>query len=184
MQQRVHLGNLLQPAPVPNTCAALVHPCAQRVGMTKMLQVRDVPDDVHAELRRRAAAAGMSLSDFTLQELARLASRPTVADLFDRAAARAGEPMTFAEARQAVLAGRRANDRRRRVDRRRVIAQHQWCRGSCPRAQSVRENIAQATARSSPPVPRTIATSSQAGTAQPDQLSPTVKLPSAPCPGR
>jgi plasmid stability protein len=71
-----------------------------------MLQVRDVPDDVHAELRRRAAAAGMSLSDFTRQELSRLARRPSLEDLLDRAALRNGHPMTFAEARQAVTAER------------------------------------------------------------------------------
>jgi len=74
--------------------------------MPKMLQVRDVPDDVHAELRRRAAAVGMSLSDFAGQELARLARRPSVADLLDRAAARRGDRMTFAEAREAVVADR------------------------------------------------------------------------------
>lgn len=71
-----------------------------------MVQVRDVPDDVHAELRRRATAAGMSLSDFTRQELLRLARRPSMADLLDRAAARAGDRMTFAEAREAVGAER------------------------------------------------------------------------------
>lgn len=76
--------------------------------MSKTLQVRDVPDDVHAELRRRASAAGMSLSDFTRQELARLARRPSLADLLDRAARRHGEPMTFAEAREAVNAERPA----------------------------------------------------------------------------
>lgn len=71
-----------------------------------MLQVRDVPDDVHAELRRRAAASGMSLSDFTRQELSRLARRPSLADLLDRAAGRDGDPMSFAEAREAVTAER------------------------------------------------------------------------------
>lgn len=71
-----------------------------------MLQVRDVPDDVHAELRRRAATAGMSLSDFARQELSRLARRPSVADLLDRAAARGGDKMTFSEAREAVVAER------------------------------------------------------------------------------
>lgn len=74
--------------------------------MTRMVQVRDVPDDVHAELRRRASAAGMSLSDFALQELSRLARRPSVGDLLDRAAARAADRMTFAEAREAVVAER------------------------------------------------------------------------------
>lgn len=72
----------------------------------KMLQVRNVPDDVHAELRRRAAASGMSLSDFALQELERLARRPSMADLLDRVAERVHEPLTFAEARRAVAAER------------------------------------------------------------------------------
>jgi hypothetical protein len=42
--------------------------------MAKVIQVRDVPDDVHAELTRRAEAAGLSLSRFALREL-ELASR-------------------------------------------------------------------------------------------------------------
>jgi plasmid stability protein len=71
-----------------------------------MLQVRDIPDDVHAELRRGASAAGMSLSDFAGQELARLARRPSLADLLDRAARRNGDQLTFAEAREAVSAER------------------------------------------------------------------------------
>lgn len=37
--------------------------------MAKVIQIRDVPDDVHAELARRAAAAGLSLSRFALREL-------------------------------------------------------------------------------------------------------------------
>lgn len=71
-----------------------------------MLQVRDVPEDVHAELRRRAAAAGMSLSDFARQELSRLARRPSLADLLERASARAQDRVSFAEAREAVHAER------------------------------------------------------------------------------
>ena len=73
-----------------------------------MLQVREVPDDVHAELRRRASAAGMSLSDFARQELARLTRRPSLADLLDRAARRNGDRMTFSDAREAVRAERPA----------------------------------------------------------------------------
>jgi hypothetical protein len=42
--------------------------------MAKVIQVRDVLDDVHAELTRRAEAAGLSLSRFALREL-ELASR-------------------------------------------------------------------------------------------------------------
>ncbi len=74
--------------------------------MSKILKVRDVPDDVHAELRRRAASAGMSLSDFSRQELSRLARRPSLSDLLDRAAGRDGDPMTFADARAAVASER------------------------------------------------------------------------------
>ncbi len=52
-----------------------------------MLQVRNVPDDLHAELRRRAAAAGMSLSDYVLRELQRAAERSPMAEVFARSAA-------------------------------------------------------------------------------------------------
>lgn len=37
--------------------------------MAKVIQIREVPDEVHAELTRRAAAAGLSLSRFALREL-------------------------------------------------------------------------------------------------------------------
>ena len=60
------------------------------------------------DLRRRASAAGMSLSDFARQELARLVRRPSLADLVDRAAGRNGDRMTLAEAREAVTAERKA----------------------------------------------------------------------------
>ena len=58
--------------------------------MVKTIQIRNVPDRVHKELRTRAAAAGMSLSDYALAELERVADRPPVADLLARARARAG----------------------------------------------------------------------------------------------
>jgi plasmid stability protein len=56
----------------------------------KTIQVRNVPDDVHRALRTRAAAAGVSLSDFALAELERVARHPPVADLLARARSRAG----------------------------------------------------------------------------------------------
>jgi antitoxin FitA len=56
----------------------------------KTIQVRNVPDDVHRELRTRAAASGVSLSDFALGELERVARRPAVSDLLARARSRAG----------------------------------------------------------------------------------------------
>ena len=71
----------------------------------KTIQVRNVPDDVHRELRARAAAAGVSLSDLALGELERVARRPPVADLLARARARAGGVDTEAIV-EAVRSGR------------------------------------------------------------------------------
>jgi plasmid stability protein len=56
----------------------------------KVIQVRNVPDDVHRTLRARAAAAGVSLSDYVLDELARVADRPAVADVLAQANRRSG----------------------------------------------------------------------------------------------
>jgi plasmid stability protein len=49
--------------------------------MSKMIQVRDVPDDVHRTLKMRAAAAGMSLSDYVKRDLEIAASRPTLDEI-------------------------------------------------------------------------------------------------------
>jgi plasmid stability protein len=48
-----------------------------------MIQIRHVPEDVHARLKARAAAAGMSLSDYLLREITTLARRPTWDEIFD-----------------------------------------------------------------------------------------------------
>lgn len=44
------------------------------------IQIRNVPDDVHRQLKVRAAATGRSLSDYLLDELLDLATRPTLAE--------------------------------------------------------------------------------------------------------
>lgn len=64
--------------------------CILKMAVPKAIQIRDVPDDVHATLRARAAAAGMSLSDYLLDELTEMARRPTVAEVLARARARHG----------------------------------------------------------------------------------------------
>lgn len=51
----------------------------------KTLQVRKVPDVIHKTLRKRALDAGVSLSDYVLEELARIASKPPIADVLLRA---------------------------------------------------------------------------------------------------
>jgi plasmid stability protein len=54
----------------------------------KLLQIRNVPDDVHRTLKSRAAMAGMSLSEYALAELRRAAERPTREEILGRIAAR------------------------------------------------------------------------------------------------
>lgn len=56
--------------------------------MGVLLQVRDVPEDVHRRLKARAATQGVSLSEYVRTELARMASRPTAAELGARVRAR------------------------------------------------------------------------------------------------
>jgi plasmid stability protein len=46
--------------------------------MSSMIQIRNVPDDLHRELKVRAASTGMTLSDYLLAELRALAVRPTM----------------------------------------------------------------------------------------------------------
>jgi antitoxin FitA len=52
--------------------------------MSKMIQVRDVPESVHAILKSRAAREGMSLSDFIKRELEHVAERPTMREWLER----------------------------------------------------------------------------------------------------
>ena len=62
------------------------------------IQVKNVPDAVHAELRKRSAAAGQSLQEYLLARLIEQASRPTLDEVLGRAGARAGGSMTFSSA--------------------------------------------------------------------------------------
>ncbi len=50
----------------------------------RMVQIRNVPDELHGTLKARAALAGMTLSDYLLAELRRVAERPTRAELLER----------------------------------------------------------------------------------------------------
>jgi plasmid stability protein len=61
--------------------------------MGVLVQIRDVPDEVHHTLKARAAIAGVSLSEYVREVLARTASRPTPNELAARIEARgAAEP--------------------------------------------------------------------------------------------
>ena len=52
--------------------------------MEKHIQIRNVPEDLHRTLKSRAALAGMSLSEYLLQEVCKLAEQPTVEELRQR----------------------------------------------------------------------------------------------------
>ncbi len=82
--------------------------CTYVLHMSRMIQVRNVPDSLHRTLKAQAAMAGMSLSDFLLAEIRQLAERPTVAELRERMRRRA----RIAETRSAAEAVRRERDAR------------------------------------------------------------------------
>lgn len=57
--------------------------------MSKMIQIRNVPDALHRKLKVRAAQEGVSLSELLLAEARRAAERPSLGELRQRIAARA-----------------------------------------------------------------------------------------------
>jgi len=63
--------------------------------MSKMIQIRNVPDGLHRALKLRAAKAGMTLSDYLLSEIERVAERPTLAEMMERLRSR--EPVELDE---------------------------------------------------------------------------------------
>jgi plasmid stability protein len=56
--------------------------------MSSMVQIRNVPEDMHRKLKSRAALSGMSLSEYILSELQRSLERPTKQELLERLATR------------------------------------------------------------------------------------------------
>ncbi len=56
--------------------------------MSKMIQVRNVPDRLHRELTRRARARGQTLTDYVQDVLEREVSRPAPEEVFERIARR------------------------------------------------------------------------------------------------
>lgn len=56
--------------------------------MSKMIQLRHVPDELHRKLKARAAMEGLSLSHYLLQEACWAAERPTLTELRRRLARR------------------------------------------------------------------------------------------------
>lgn len=48
------------------------------------IQIRNVPEQLHRELKARAATTGMTLSDYLLEEIRDVATRPTMRQWLDR----------------------------------------------------------------------------------------------------
>jgi plasmid stability protein len=70
-----------------------------------MVQIRNMPDDLHRKMKARAAAAGMSLSDYLLNEVRMSAERPTMEEFKARLARLT--PVTLSESvEEAVRAER------------------------------------------------------------------------------
>ena len=67
--------------------------------MSKMIQLRNVPDALHRSLKARAALAGMSLSDYLLGEIREIAERPTLAEMRERLHQREPVPVPVDTAR-------------------------------------------------------------------------------------
>jgi plasmid stability protein len=56
--------------------------CPRHVlNMSKMIQIRNVPDILHRKLKARAAMEGMSLSDYLMAKIRRSAERPSLREL-------------------------------------------------------------------------------------------------------
>lgn len=62
--------------------------CSYVLRMSRMIQIRNVPDALHRRLKARAALEGKSLSDYLLMEIRDAAERPTVEELRARLARR------------------------------------------------------------------------------------------------
>lgn len=67
------------------------------VHMPKMIQIRNVPDEVHRTLKLRATAEGLSLSDYIKRDLEDLAKQATLEDVFASARGRGSSGITAEE---------------------------------------------------------------------------------------
>jgi len=75
--------------------------CDYVMDMSKMIQIRNVPEPLHRRLKSKAALEGLSLSEFLLKEIEQVAERPSLKELAERLAARA--PVRYKVAPAQVL---------------------------------------------------------------------------------
>ncbi len=76
-----------------------------------MVEIRNLPDDLHRKLKVRAAQAGMTLSDYLLSEIEQVAEKPTLSEMMKRLRSR--EPVELDEPPEVTIRRMRdANDPR------------------------------------------------------------------------
>ena len=73
-----------------------------------MIQVRNVPEDLHRRLKVRAAREGVTLSELALNELRRAMSAPSPSELSERFAGLQIQPYNGETAAESVRAERDA----------------------------------------------------------------------------
>lgn len=88
--------------------------CANIISMSKMIQIRNVPDELHRTLKVRAAKAGMTLSDYLLSEIELVAKKPTLAEMMERLRNR--EPVELDEPPEVTIRRMRDADDPRDAD--------------------------------------------------------------------
>lgn len=83
--------------------------CYHARQMGKLVQVRDVPAEVHRTLKLRAVGSGRSLSEYLRTELARLATLPTPDEV--RARLRQRPPVKVRERPERIIRRSREDGR-------------------------------------------------------------------------
>ncbi len=75
-------------------------------GAVPSVQIKDVPEQTHAVLRQRAAAAHQSLQEYLLGRLIEEAAQPTLDEVLDRAGGRSGGSVPFRAAVRTIRSDR------------------------------------------------------------------------------
>ncbi len=76
------------------------------------VQIKDVPDEIHQVLRRRAAVRGQSQQEYLLALLVEHANTLTIEEIEERAAQRSGGNLSLAFATELIRAERDAREAR------------------------------------------------------------------------
>jgi plasmid stability protein len=75
----------------------------------KSVQIKNIPEDTHAVLRKRAADAGVSLQEYLRSHLIAEASRPTLEEMLERAGSREGGSISFEAAVESIRRDRHSH---------------------------------------------------------------------------